>query len=333
MISMHRLSMERPTSWHLRMALIWSYLCLLLAPVSCASTPASSSEVRNFQVGQIIEVKTGKLVQFEALKSDFMSADVVYIGEEHYTPSHIEAAVQILDTLVTSGRKPALAMEMFSWDGQPALDQYTQNHALTHEQFLKESHWEQSWGGDFKDYEGLVHFSKEHRLPLYALNPPRKLVRMVAKQGLQTAMLDPVMNEWGVKKDISLDDPEYRKVIFKPIQLCHPGMPEKAYDGYYQASIFRDEGMAKVITDYLEQKPQEQGPLVSYTGGGHVQYKVPVPKRVRRDASSTLKDVSIYLIALDPARVAEVQEAIDEGIADYVWLTALGPRGPQPLCG
>ncbi len=314
----------------------WLILCglsFLLIQAACSSTPVSSSESRDFHVGKIIDVTTGKRIDFETLKSDFTTADVVYIGEEHYTPSHIEAAVQILDTLVMSGRKPALAMEMFSWEGQPALDQYTQYHALNHEEFLKESHWEESWGGTFEDYEPLVHFAKEHRLPLYGLNPPKSLVRMVVKHGLEKALRDPAMEEWGVKNDISLDDVEYRKVIFKPIELCHPGMTKKMYDGYYQASIFRDEGMAKVITDYLAQKPKDVGPLVSYTGGGHIQYKVPVPKRVRRDAASSLKDVSIYLISLDPERKAEVQEAIDEGIADYIWLRALGPKGPQPRCG
>ena len=146
-------------------------------------------------------------------------------------------------------------------------------------------------------------------------------------------MLDPAMDKWGVKKDISLDDQEYKKVIFKPIQLCHPGMSKKMYDGYYQASIFRDEGMAKVITEYVAHKPKGDGPLVSYTGGGHVQYDVPIPKRVRRDTSPELKDVSIYLISLDPAHEADIAESMKEGIADYIWIRALGPGGPQPKCG
>ena len=325
---MHNLFYTWQTKWKFRYALM-SSLCLVLNLAACASAP----EARKFQVGQLIEVKTGKSVEFEMLKPKLNGVDVIYIGEEHYTPSHIEAAVQILDTLVASGRKPAVAMEMFSWDGQPALDQYTQHHALTQEQFLKESHWEESWGGDFKDYDRIVHFAKKHRLPLYGLNPPRALVRLVAKKGLQTAMRDPAMDQWDVKKDISLDDSEYKKVIFKPIQLCHPGMPDKAYEGYYQASIFRDEGMAKVITEYLAKRPKEHGPLVSYTGGGHIQYRVPVPSRVSRDADASLKDVSIYLISLDPAREVEVQEAIDDGIADYIWLRELGPGGPQPRCG
>ncbi|WP_447970105.1 ChaN family lipoprotein [Nitrospira sp. M1] len=322
-----------PMSRCVRFAMLLGTLCLLLGLASCASAPGLSTEARDFQVGQIIEVKTGKVIEYGTLASELTDVDVVYIGEEHYTPSHIDAAVQVLNTLVDADQNPVLAMEMFSWNGQSALDQYTQQHALTQEQFLKDSHWEENWGSDFTGYERLVQFAKKHRLPLYALNPPRSLVRMVSKQGLEAALRDPEMEKWGVKKDMSLKDPEYEKVIFKPIELCHPGLPKNMYDRYYQASIFRDEGMAKIITEYVNRKSQDQGPLVSYTGGGHIQYEVPVPKRVRRDASSRLKDVSIYLIALDPVREEEVQEAIEEGIADYIWLRALGPNGPQPRCG
>ena len=70
-------------------------LSALLAHLACASTPTTSSAPENFQVGQIIDVNTGKLVEFEELQSEVTNADVIYIGEEHYTPSHIEAAVRI----------------------------------------------------------------------------------------------------------------------------------------------------------------------------------------------------------------------------------------------
>ncbi|MCA9473152.1 MAG: ChaN family lipoprotein [Nitrospirales bacterium] len=313
--------------------LICTSLFVLFTHTACTSTSTSSPTQTNFQVGQIIEVKSGRRVTFDELMSTILNTEVIYIGEEHYTPSHIEAAVQILDALAAHGRSPALAMEMFSWDGQPALDQYTRHHALTRGQFLKDSNWEGSWGGDFGEYERLVQWAKDHRLPLYALNPPRPLVRLVVKKGLEEALQDPAMNNWEIPKDIPRDDAEYKAVIFKPIELCHPGMTKQMYDGYYQASIFRDEGMAKVISDYLTSKSPGEGPLVSYTGGGHIQYEVPVPKRVRRNVSSSIQDVSIYLIALDPSRVDEVQEAIDGGIADYIWLRELGPRGPQPRCG
>ena len=303
-------------------------LYLLTLGVACAWT----QEHHTLKIGQLFDVKTGQVMSFENLTPRLLDADVIYIGEEHYTPSHVEAALTIMDVLLAADRKPALAMEMFSWDGQTALDRYGRGEISTKEQFLQESAWEKNWGGDFKDYEPLIAYAKDHQLSVYALNPPRTLVRLVASKGLAEALHDSSMREWKIDERMSLDDPEYRRIIFDQIKSCHGGMPDKAYQRFYEASIFRDEGMAKVIKEYLRTKGANS-PLVSYTGGGHIQYRVPIPNRVRKGQNSQVKDISIYLIALDPAREEDVLETIHDGIADYVWLTAMGPRGPQPRCG
>lgn len=302
---------------------------LLLAWTSCAYSQAQFT----YTIGQLFEVKTKQIIQLDELKPKLIEADVIYLGEEHYTPSHIKAALKVINVLLQAGRKPVLAMEMFGWDGQTALDRYGRGQITSEEQFLKEAVWEKNWGGEFKDYRPLVAFSKEHHISLYALNPPRDLVRLVASKGFSQAIQDPSMSQWGIDKPISLDDPEYRRVLFDQITACHPGLPDNTYQRIYEASIFRDEGMAKVIKEYLQKKPEEVGPLVSYTGGGHIQYRLPVPNRVQKSQSPNFKDLSIYFIALDPSRTEEIDQAIDEGIADYVWLTELGPQGPQPRCG
>jgi uncharacterized iron-regulated protein len=302
---------------------------LLLAWTSCAYSQAPV----NYTTGQLFEAKTKQITHLNDLGSKLIEADVIYLGEEHYTPSHIEAALKIMNILLDAGRQPVLAMEMFGWDGQTALDRYGSGQIRSEEQFLKEVVWKKNWGGEFKDYRPLVTFSKDHHIPLYALNPPKDLVRLVASKGLAEALKDPSMSQWGVTEPISLEDPEYRRVIFPQITACHPGHPDKVYQPFYEASIFRDEGMAKVIKEYLQKKPEDDGPLVSYTGGGHIQYRLPVPNRVQKSQPQGFKDISIYLIALDPSRTEDIDQAIDEGIADYVWLTELGPRGPQPRCG
>jgi uncharacterized iron-regulated protein len=302
---------------------------LLLAWTSCAY----SQEQGPYEVDQLIEVKTKQIVTLEKLRPQLIEAEVIYLGEEHYTPSHIEAALKIMNLLLEAGRKPALAMEMFGWDGQKALDRYLKGQIQSEEEFLKKAVWEKNWGGEFKDYKPLVDFSKKHHTPLYALNPPKDLVRLVSSKGLSEALKDPSMSQWDIPSNISLKDPEYRRVIFPQITACHPGYPDDVYQPFYEASIFRDEGMAKVIQEYLQKKPKDSGPLVSYTGGGHIQYDIPVPKRVQKSQPSGFKDLSIYLIALDHSRTEEIDSAIDEAIADYVWLTEMGPKGPQPRCG
>ena len=72
---------------------------------------------------------------------------------------------------------------------------------------------------------------------------------------------------------------------------------------------------------------------MSYTGAGHIQYGLPIPKRVKRQLGVPVQHVTVYLHALDPEHPEDVAQLIEEQIADFVWLTALGPHGRQPRCG
>ncbi len=90
--------------------------------------------------------------------------------------------------------------------------------------------------------------------------------------------------------------------------------------------------MAQIIRNYLNHKSSSEGPLVSYTGGGHIQYHIPIPKRVKR-TQPKIKSVTIYLVAWDPSKEGEVHTQLKNGIADFLWLTPLGPKGVQARCG
>jgi hypothetical protein len=99
--------------------------------------------------------------------------------------------------------------------------------------------------------------------------------------------------------------------------------------------VFRDEMMAKVIADSVR-RPQpiagREGPFVSYTGGGHIQYRLPIPNRVLRRRSGVVRQVTIYLAAFQPGSEGEVQELLKESIADYLWLTPLSAHGAPRRC-
>ena len=307
---------------------LFLFLVLFISgPLGCSGLQTKPS----LEVGQIYRVADQSLLTVDDLVPHLLAADVVFIGEEHYTPSHLEAAQTILNILLSHKRQPTLAMEMFSWDGQPGLDRYLRERESSIPQLLEESHWGKNWGGEFADYQPLVTFSKKHQLNLLALNPPRPLVRLVATQGLQKAMEDPKFDNWTIN-DLVTDDPEYENLIYEQIESCHAGLPDHVYRRIFEASIIRDEGMAQIVRNYLNHKPSSEGPLVSYTGGGHIQYHIPIPKRVKR-TQPNIKSVTIYLVAWDPSKEHEVQAQLKNGIADFLWLTPLGPKGIQARCG
>ena len=308
-----------------------------MATMASATVPSSG----NYRVGQIIEPKNNNVLSDQEFRAILQSVVIIYIGEAHYTPSHVEAALQVLQSVVNGGRKPVLGLEMFSWDGQTGLDRYLTGAVTSTEDFLAESHWKNNWGGKYADYSPLVDFAKAHGLTLLGLNPPRPLVRNVAKQGLGAIESSPegqrlpsaLTGGWTIPVPFPADDPEYRRVIYDQIEQCHAGLSQEVYQKIYEASVFRDEGMASVISTTVKSQALEPTTFVSYTGAGHIQYGLPIPKRVKRQLGVPVKDVTVYLHALDPEHPEDVDHLLDERIADYVWLTALGPQGRQPRCG
>lgn len=320
-------------------------LCLTMTTVSCQvvdnsvtqrpSTDVPEDSRPGWAVSQVIDASTAVPVAYEEWLKRLASYDIVYLGEEHYNKHHIEAALKVLDSLLSHGARPVIAMEMFGWDGQAALDHYLKTDSPDRTRFIQESHWIQNWGGAFEDYEPLVQFARQHRLELRALNPPKSLVRSVVKLGLAKAKEEPLWSQWGMQAETIVDDPAYRDRILHQLQECHGGGTPEDYETMYEASMVRDEAMARTLVALLTKgssSPEKEGPIVSYTGGGHIQYQLPVPKRVARRKNDGVRQVTVYLTSFEASRTGEIRHLMEEGIADYVWLTPVSKNGPPRRC-
>ena len=237
-----------------------------------AGSSAASQDGRHapFKEWQVIDTATGRPVSLDQWTALLLQQDIIYLGEEHHNRFHIDAAMTVLRRLKEEGRTPALAMEMFGWDGQAALDQYLFGSEMNRQEFLKAVRWQQNWGGSYEDYEPLVRLAKEQHWAVDAMNPPKPLVRIVAKNGLAQAESDPMMAQWGMKDETIVDDPIYRTRILQQLQACHGGGADSLYQTMFEASMVRDEGMAKTLVHRLNQirsgSNTMAGPLVSYTG-------------------------------------------------------------------
>lgn len=308
---------------------------------ACTGAPATSSVLSGwlpqpFYAGQIIETATGRPVSPDQWAALLLQQDIIYLGEEHHNRLHIDAALTLLRRLTQDGRAPVLAMEMFGWDGQAALDGYLSGAEPNRQTFLESVRWQQNWGGAYEDYEPLVLFAKEQSLAVAAMNPPKPLVRLVAKQGLAQAQSDPLMAQWNMQDEVIVDDPAYRARILQQLQACHGGGNDPLYQTMYEASMVRDEGMARTLVARLSLLRRsgvpQAGPLVSYTGGGHIQYNLPVPARVVRRLPGGVRQMSVYLTSFEAGRSDELQELIRERVADYLWLTQVSEQGLPRRC-
>lgn len=313
-------------------------VCLLVFPIGCAIEHAggpSTNPKAEWQPWQIIDTQTGQVISFADLVKNLEQQDIVYLGEEHHNPYHIEAALKVLTQLVEDGIEPTIGMEMFGWDGQPALDTYISTTQPVTTEFLEQVRWKQNWGGAFDDYAPLLMFARDRRLSVRAMNPPKPLIRRVVKLGLDQAKQGPEWASWGLDQEEIVDDPAYREKIFDQLQRCHGGSAEH-YRTMYEASMVRDEGMARTLAlrevEFRHDHVAPRRIIVSYTGGGHVQYNLPVPKRVARRLGGQIKQATIYLLSFDPSKTEDVRTLIQEPIADYIWLTPIGKTRPVKPC-
>lgn len=313
---------------------------LLTMSIGCAQDRQhlDSDGAGTWQPWQVLNTQTGHILSASDWLKELANYEIVYLGEEHHNQYHIEAAIQILDQLLSDGVQPIIGMEMFGWDGQPALDAYLSKSPLSRSDFLDQVRWSQNWGGAFEDYEPLVSFARDRGLSVRAMNPPRPLIRQIVKTGLAKVRQEPEWARWGMHQEDIVDDPAYRARIADQIQRCHGGGGENEahFRTMYEASMARDEGMAKTLAAALNEVRRDTHTsrtiIVSYTGGGHIQYNLPVPVRVVRRMTSQVKQTSVYMTSFDGSRLEEIRELADERVADYIWLTPMSKKGPPKRC-
>jgi uncharacterized iron-regulated protein len=314
-------------------------LFALVALAGCApghQAALDSDREVEWQPWQVIETQTGRVVSTPEWLKDLEQYEIIYLGEEHFNKHHIEAALRILDRLVSDGIRPTIGMEMFGWDGQPALDDYLSNDRFGRSEFLAQVRWEQNWGHEFAAYEPLVAFARDRRLSIRAMNPPKPLIRRVVKFGLEQVRQEPEWTQWGMHQEEIIDDPSYRARIVDQLQRCHGGGAGEHLQPMYEASMVRDEGMAKTLAASLEAVRRvasgARSIIVIYPGGGLIQYALPVPMRVARRLSGQVKQTTIYMTSFDPSRLEEIRELAREKIADSIWLTPMSAKGPPQRC-
>lgn len=175
--------------------LITTLACLMLA--LCGWAQAAPEAYRLYG-------KDGKPVAYADMVKDLAQQDAVFVGEMHNCPICHWLERRLLQSLhqacaaegsAKKGKKDAapkgvaVGMEMFEADDQLVIDEYFAQQ-ITADRFESEARF---WPNYSTDYEPLVDFAYEHRLPLVATNVPRRYANSVKNHGI--AFLDSLSDE------------------------------------------------------------------------------------------------------------------------------------------
>lgn len=301
------------------------YLTLIaliaLAPIACIGDNVKPPRLLledHPLVDKIWSIQDEKFVDTTYLVEQARRSDYVLLGETHDNPLHHRHQGEILAALAKQSKKVSIVLEMLT-DTQAA--KLANNTPESPARFFDIIDWDASGWPPRNDYEPLFSVVLRAKLPLYAGNLDRKMLRALISQG-QGAL------PAGLRNYIDAN-PFSREVLDdmrEEIMESHCGMlPEDMADGMTLGQRTRDALMAKAL---IEHRGSGIGGLIA--GSGHTRNDHGVPTYLR----SQEPDARVLAMAW-----MEVKQDVDdprEYVAawgsnvlpfDYVWFT---PRIDRP---
>jgi uncharacterized iron-regulated protein len=218
---------------------------------------------------------------------------VVFVAEAHDRFDHHLNQLEIICRLARHGPM-AIGVEFFQTPAQSALDAYVFEHGDL-QRLLSESDWFRRWRYDPRLYAPIFRFAREHRIPLVALNVPGELVSKVARGGTESLL---PAERARLPGSIVEGPAAYRERLRRVFEQ-HPHGNARDFDGFLQAQLLWDEGMAQHAADYLLANPGRR--LVVLAGEGHIAYRDPIPDRLQRRVDVTS---AVVLQSQQPGAVA-----------------------------
>jgi len=299
-------------------------LALAMTPARGADAVAPTAPAHPLN-GKIWDVRAGKLVTMADLTDRLTGIDFVLLGEVHDNPEHHRNQAVVLTALVANARRPALALDQFDREYQPAIDavQATGADAET----LAEAGRFDRKGWTWQYYEPLLRIAIGARLPIVAANLSRRAARDVAAQGLGSLAAPPDTMALS-----AVWTPAREAALVRAVVDAHCGqLPPDAATPLTLAQRARDATMADSLLAH-----RARG-AVLIAGAGHVRRDLAVPLYLRARAP----DARIVAIAMteviaghdSPAgyETATAGGGV-EPVFDYLWFAPPADRD-DPCAG
>ncbi|MBF0588950.1 MAG: ChaN family lipoprotein [Magnetococcales bacterium] len=247
----------------------------------------------------------------------------VLVGETHTDPEHHRVQLMVIQALHKRRTSIAVGMEMFPRAMQPVLDRWIAGN-LTEEQFLDESFWYLTWGFDAALYLPILRFLRDERIPLFAMNIERKVVKETRRLGLEN--LPPDMRRM-IPNPAPLPAP-YRAEL-KALYDAHPFMAKGApFETFAQAQQVWDAVMADSMHQAAQRHPDTL--IIGLAGNGHIIDGHGIPHQLRALLDHDIQ--SDPFRPEEPSPIATVipwtvdEDYAHQGAADFAWGTMPPPK-------
>lgn len=215
---------------------------------------------QNFKSYQFYDNK-GNEVQTEKLVNELAGYDVLFFGENHNNSINHWLQLKVTEALYPKKNgQLILGAEMFERDNQPQLNKYLSG--ILNAKTLKDS--ARLWNNFATDYQPLVDFAKNKKLPFIATNVPRRYASQTSKEGLESLNSLPAKDKTYIARlpiKVTLETPGYPEM--KKMMGDHA--EEMKVMNFISAQAIKDATMAESILKNL----QPGKTFIHYNGNYH----------------------------------------------------------------
>lgn len=261
--------------------------------ISPGRTWTSALERGHPLVGRIWNVREKRFSDAKELGAALVAADFVLLGETHDNPDHHLMEAELVQSIASRGRHPALAFEMLD-TGQQALVDAAVAHAPSPDAIAASVAWDASGWPPFSLYRPVFAAGLDARLPIVAANLSSRTAGQIMRQG--ASAVPPDLRE-------ELDRvvlPEATASRWRAEMLAsHCGsLPEKMLDPMVLAQRARDLRLARSLVGAAGARG-----AILIAGGGHVRNDRAVPVWLARLAPGR-RTLSVAFLEASPEALA-----------------------------
>jgi len=294
---------------------------LLRLPVG---DPARRDRTAHVVLDAITDTATGELLTPAELPKRLEGVRLLLVGEGHTDMDSHRVERRVLEELHRAGRRVTVALEMFPYTEQTALDDWTKG-GLTEEQFLDASHWYRSWGYNWAYYRDVFLLARDAGMPLRAVNVPREVITAVRKKGYQGLTPEEAAH---IPTHVDSKNAEHMRMFQASFDDAsfHAGMDAAAWQAMLDAQCAWDATMGFQAIQALQGADDPKAIVVVLVGAGHVSYGLGIERQVR--SQGFLGGVASLIAVPVVDDKGRATPSVQASYASFVWGT---PPAADPL--
>jgi uncharacterized iron-regulated protein len=297
--------------------------------------PARKDRTLSLGVDRLIDTRTAGEISPSDAVARLRETRILLIGETHTGKEAHRVQHQVIEALHRAGRRVIVALEMYPYTAQPALDRWSRGAAdgrspMSEEAFIKESEWYLHWGLHFGYYRDIFLFARDHGLRMVGVNAPRDVISAVRKKGLRNLSPEEARQ---IPADIDTDNAEHLtlfKAYFGVGDVTHGGsggMSESTWKDMLAAQTAWDATMAFHAVKAWRDAKDEQAIVVVLVGSGHVAYGLGIERQARRWFDGEVS--SLIPVEIKHGDTKQVRASY----ANIVWGVPIEPYAAYPALG